>query len=153
MANQQTAWSLNDLFPGLNSPQLEQAFQSLESQVADFEKVRPELKADMDLERFMEIMSLSEQTTRQAQKLYGFAELAFAADTQDQAIQALVARIQQFMAELENRTLFFNLWWKDLDDNAPNAFWTYPAITATTSRKSVTLNPTPSASRRKRSST
>src|SRR5271157_5530594 len=122
MANQQTAWSLNDLFPGLNSPQLEQAFQSLESQVADFEKVRPELKADMDLERFMEIMSLSEQTTRQAQKLYGFAELAFAADTQDQAIQALVARIQQFMAELENRTLFFNLWWKDLDDNAAKCF-------------------------------
>jgi len=122
MANQQTAWSLIDLFPGLNSPQLEQAFQSLESQVADFEKVRPELKADMDLERFMEIMSLSEQTTRQAQKLYGFAELAFAADTQDQAIQALVARIQQFMAELENRTLFFNLWWKDLDDNAAQCF-------------------------------
>ena len=122
MANQQTAWSLIDLFPGLNSPQLEQAFQSLESQVADFEKVRPELKADMDLERFMEIMSLSEQTTRQAQKLYGFAELAFAADTQDQAIQALVARIQQFMAELENRTLFFNLWWKDLDDNAAQRF-------------------------------
>jgi len=122
MANQQTAWSLIDLFPGLNSPQLEQAFQSLESQVADFEKVRPELKADMDLERFMEIMSLSEQTTRQAQKLYGFAELAFAADTQDQAIQALVARIQQFMAELENRTLFFSLWWKDLDDNAAQRF-------------------------------
>lgn len=122
MANQQTAWSLNDLFPGLNSPQLEQAFQTLESQVADFEKVRPELKADMGLERFMEIMSLSEQTTRQAQKLYGFAELAFAADTQDQAIQALVTRIQQFMAELENRTLFFTLWWKDLDDNAAQRF-------------------------------
>lgn len=122
MTFQQTAWSLSDLFPGLDSPELEQAFQTLESQVANFEKVRADLHANMDLERFMEIMALSEQSTRQAQKLYSYAELAFAADTQDQAIQALMVRIQQFMAELENRTLFFSLWWKDLDDEAAKRF-------------------------------
>ena len=54
--------------------------------------------------------------TRLANKLYSFAGLAFAADTQDQRIQALLGRIQQFMAEMENRTLFFSLWWKDLDE-------------------------------------
>ncbi len=116
MTYQQTAWSLADLFPGLGSPELEAAFQTLETQVADFEKVRPELGAGMDVERFMEIIQLSEQGTRLARKLYEFAELAFAADTQDQAVQTLMARIQQFLAELENRTLFFSLWWKDLDD-------------------------------------
>lgn len=122
MTFQQTAWSLSDLFPHLDSPELEQAFQTLESQVADFEKVRPDLQASLNPERFMEIMTLSEQSTRQAQKLYSFAELAFAADTQNQANQALMSRIQQFMAELENRTLFFSLWWKDLDDNAAKRF-------------------------------
>ncbi|MGD0611621.1 MAG: M3 family oligoendopeptidase [Anaerolineales bacterium] len=122
MTFQQTAWSLNDLFQGLNSPELEQAFKSLESQVADFEKVRTDLHTNMEPGRFVEIMRLSEQITRQAQKLYGFADLAFAADTQDQAIQALMARIQQFMAELENRTLFFSLWWKDLDEGTARRF-------------------------------
>jgi oligoendopeptidase F len=48
--------------------------------------------------------------------LYGFASLAFAADTQDQNAQSLLGRVQQFVAEIENRTLFFSLWWKDLDD-------------------------------------
>jgi oligoendopeptidase F len=49
-------------------------------------------------------------------RLYGFAQLAFAADTQDQAAQAQVARVDQFQAEISNQTLFFNLWWKALDD-------------------------------------
>ncbi len=114
MTFKQTAWSLTDLFPGLNRPELEEGFQTLEKQVTEFEKLRPELKPDMDVERFMEILTLSEQSTGLAHRLYAFAGLAFAADTQDQAIQTLMARIQQFLAEMENRILFFSLWWKDL---------------------------------------
>jgi oligoendopeptidase F len=109
-------WSLADLFPGLDAPELEAAFKDLEAQVADFEKLRPQLKADITASNFLEIVKDSEQSTRIAHKLYSFAELAFAAETQNQSVQALLGRIQQFMAELENRTLFFSLWWKDLDD-------------------------------------
>jgi len=110
-------WSLTDLFPGLDAPELESAFNDLETQVAGFEKLRPQLKADMLVSRFLEIVKDSEESTKLANKLYSFASLAFAADTQDQSILALLGRIQQFMAELENRTLFFSLWWKDLDDS------------------------------------
>ncbi len=109
-------WSLNDLFPGLDAPELEAAFKDLDSQVASFEKLRPQLKADMPVSSFLEIVKDSEESTRLAYKLYSFASLAFAADTQDQSILALLGRIQQFMAEMENRVLFFSLWWKDLDD-------------------------------------
>jgi len=42
--------------------------------------------------------------------------LSFAANTQDQTAQINIARFQQFEAEMENRTLFFSLWWKALDD-------------------------------------
>ncbi|HET6821685.1 MAG TPA: M3 family oligoendopeptidase, partial [Anaerolineales bacterium] len=45
-----------------------------------------------------------------------FAGLSFAEDTQNQNAQSLLGRVQQFVAEMQNRTLFFNLWWKDLDD-------------------------------------
>ena len=54
--------------------------------------------------------------TCKANVLFSFANLQFAADTQDQTALALLARIQQFTAELTNRTMFFSLWWKDLDD-------------------------------------
>jgi oligoendopeptidase F len=52
----------------------------------------------------------------QAYRLYGFAALSFSSDTQDQAAMALMGRVEQFLAEMENRTLFFSLWWKALDD-------------------------------------
>jgi len=109
-------WSLADLFPGRDTPELESAFEDLETQVTSFEKLRPQLKADMPASSFLEIVKDSEESTKLAYKLYSFASLAFAADTQDQGVQALLGRIQQFMAEMENRVLFFSLWWKDLDD-------------------------------------
>ena len=116
MSYKQSSWSLNDLFPGMESPELEEAFQTLTDHVASFEKLRPQLKPDISPSNFGEILMDLEGITRMASKLGHFAYLAFAADTQDQRIQALLGRIQQFMAELENRTLFFNLWWKDLDE-------------------------------------
>ncbi len=116
MTYQLTAWSLKDLFPGLTSPELESAFTTLEAQVAKFEKLRPELKPKMAVKRFMDILALHEENTKLALKMYSFAELAFTANTQDQAALNLLGRIRQFMAEMENRTLFFSLWWKDLED-------------------------------------
>ena len=41
-------------------------------------------------------------------RLYAFAGLSFSADTQDQVAQTLVARVDQFMANLQNRTLFLS---------------------------------------------
>ncbi len=116
MSFPQTCWSLADLFPAIESTELETTFSELEKRVAEFEKVRPELKADIPIPRFLEIVRASEEASRLGYKLHGFAGLAFAADTQNQPIQTLLGRVQQFMAELENRTLFFSLWWKDLDE-------------------------------------
>lgn len=112
----QAPWSLTDLFPATDAPELEAAFGELEKRVAEFEQYRADLKPEMDVEHFMEIVEHSEQTTRIAYRVYGFAGLLFSADTQNQTAMALMGRVQQFFAEIENRTLFFTLWWKNLDD-------------------------------------
>src|SRR5678816_2988752 len=116
MAYKQSVWSLTDLFPSADSPALQDAFKQLENCVAEFEKFRDDLKPDMDPEHFMMILREAEEITRVGYRIYGFAGLAFSADTQDQPAQALQARVQQFVAELQNRMLFFDLWWKDLDE-------------------------------------
>jgi oligoendopeptidase F len=116
MAFTLSRWSLADLYPGLDSPELEASFDQIEEQITSFEGVRGKLNPDISPDQFMEIVRASEQTTRIAQKLYSFAGLSFAADTQDQPSQTLQARVQQFLAQMENRTLFFSLWWKDLDE-------------------------------------
>src|SRR5687768_15784816 len=109
-------WDLGELFPGLDSPDLQAAFDNVEEQVTSFEGVRGKLKPDMEVEHFIEVVRASEAISRIVHKLYAFAELSFAADTQDQNAQSLVGRVQQFVAEIQNRTLFFDLWWKDLDE-------------------------------------
>ena len=118
----QKAWSLEDLFPAFDSPELEAAYKELDEQITAFEALRPKLKPDMDVEDFMEMLDASEKSTRLLYRLYVFAGLAFSADTQDQAAQSAQARIQQFYAGMQNRTLFFSLWWKDLDSETAQRF-------------------------------
>ncbi len=109
-------WNLGELFPGFDSPDLQAAFDNVEEQVTSFEGVRGKLKPDMDADQFLEVVRASESTTRIVNRIYAFAGLSFASDTQDQAAQSLLGRVQQFAAEMQNRTLFFSLWWKDLDE-------------------------------------
>ncbi len=116
MAYKISKWSLAPLYPGYDSAELQNAFDMIEEQVTSFEGVRGKLKPDIPAEQFLQVIHASEESVRIANKLYSFAGLSFTADTQDQAAQSLYSRAQQFLAEIENRTLFFNLWWKELDE-------------------------------------
>jgi len=109
-------WDLTQLFPGFDSLELQAAFDNVEEQVTSFEGVRDKLKPDMEVKTFLDVVRASEATSRIVNRVYAFAGLAFAEDTQNQKAQTLIARVQQFAAEMQNRTLFFSLWWKDVDD-------------------------------------
>ena len=111
----QQAWKLNDLYPGHESQEFKDALETLEEKVASFEELRPELKKEIASEDFYLIIQRVEELTELAHRLYGFAGLWFTEDTQNQAAQALRARLEQVMADVQNRTLFFDLWWKKLD--------------------------------------
>jgi len=115
-------WKLDDLFPAYNSPELDQAFKSLDSKVSKFEKYRHKLSPDMDVEEFMSAVEEQESATRLANRVGQFAGLFFSEDTQNQAAQTFQAKVQQFMAGLQNRTLFFSLWWKSLEEEETKRF-------------------------------
>jgi oligoendopeptidase F len=112
----QTRWSLKDLFPANDSPEIEAAFKNLEEKVAEFEKVRPHLIETITDEGFMDIVRQVEDISRLGSKLNYYPNLWFTEDTQNQDAMTLLGRVDQFVAELTNRTLFFNLWWKALSD-------------------------------------
>jgi oligoendopeptidase F len=116
MAYQLQRWSLKDLYPGFDSPELESAFDQIEEQVASFEGVRGKLRPEMPADEFLRVVKALEDTTRILHNLDAFSGLSFAADTQDQAAQSLQSRVQQFEADIQNRVLFFSLWWKEVDD-------------------------------------
>lgn len=112
----QTAWSLKDLYPSAQSPELEAAFKTVEQGVMEIEKLRPKLTNSISSADFMSIVRKMEETEKVGARIYCFAQLLFNANTQDQVAQALTARVDQFVADMSNRILFFSLWWKELPD-------------------------------------
>jgi len=114
----QTRWSLSDLFPAPGSPELQTAFESVDAAVTEFETLREQLSSDISVDTFLDILRQYERISDLNNRLYSFAGLWFTEDTQNQEAQSLQARMQQTMAELSNRMLFFSLWWKELDDPA-----------------------------------
>jgi oligoendopeptidase F len=110
----QSRWSLEDLFPGANTPEMEKAFSDLEAKATKFEGWRDKLSASMDVEDFMSIVETQEVNTRLAYRIGQYAGLLFSEDTQNQEAATFQGKMQQFMSKIENQTMFFSLWWKEL---------------------------------------
>ncbi len=117
----QERWNLDDLFPALDSTEVEQAIKTLDAQVASFEEFRDRLSADLGQETFLQILDSYDQMSRLISRLGSYAYLKFTEDTQDQTAQAFQARTHQLRAEMDNRTMFFKLWFKDLEDDEAEA--------------------------------
>ena len=119
-AYQLSPWSLNDLYPAIDAPEVEASFKELEEKAAAFEVRRAALNDEIDFEDFMDVIKEIEVMTLEGSRLATYPGLMFAADTQDQDVQSLYARVQQFVAKVQNLTLFFSLWWKELNDAKAN---------------------------------
>jgi len=114
MNYQQTRWSLQDLFPGPQSPELEAGIEKITNLVENLEKRRADLVDDISFENFLSVVKDMETIVALGQKVATFAGLYFSEDTQNEIAQSLMARVDQFVSEMTNRTLFFELWWKAL---------------------------------------
>lgn len=113
---EQTRWQLDDLLPSKDSKEAKATFEALETAVATFEGRRGELTADISPATLLDFVAQMEHINRLAYRVYGFAALWFAENTQNQDAQTFIGKVQQIFAQLQNRILFFSLWWKDVDD-------------------------------------
>ena len=111
------AWSLTDLFPAADSRELKDAFKELESRAAALESKRPLLTDKISQLEFLTLIGELEMLYRLGHRVASFAELLFSMNTQNQAALGLMAQTEQLLSEIQNRTLFFSLWWKDLAED------------------------------------
>ena len=112
----QERWSLEDLFPALDAPQVGKALQDIDHLVSEIEAYRPRLSDALAADEFLALLGSYDRLMRLLSRLVGFAHLKFAEDTQDQQAQTALAQMQQQLAEIDNRTLFVKLWWKQLEE-------------------------------------
>ncbi len=112
----QKGWSLDSLYPSPDGPEIKAAYTDLETRTTEFEKKRPLLTEKISQEELISAIKALETIYRIGNRLSGYAELWFSADTQNQDALGMVMRTEQLLSEISNRTLFFSLWWKDLPD-------------------------------------
>lgn len=111
-----TRWKLDALLPSAEPAEIEKALKVFERKVKKVEGWRKALKANIPIKDFLALLKDYEAMMWDGSRLGAFAQLRFAADTQDQAVLALMMQTQQLFAEAQNRTLFFSLWWKALSE-------------------------------------
>ena len=83
-----------------------------------WKKARESLTPDISTTDFKAFLEKYEAATRAAYRLAAYASLWFSAETQSQAALNFKGQVDQLMLDAQNRTLFFSLWWKGLDDDA-----------------------------------
>jgi oligoendopeptidase F len=115
---EQTRWSLADLLPAVEGPEFEQYLADLEAAVGELEASRETLSPEISDESFLRLLGLVETIASLSQRLGYYGGLWFAADTQDQDALAYRGRMEKLLTGARNRMLFFELWWKGLDDEA-----------------------------------
>jgi oligoendopeptidase F len=118
LSYQLSRWSLGDLFPAHDSEEMKAAFAEVESKVADFETKRALLNEEIASDDFMALVREVEEINQYISRIGYFAGLWYTEDTQNQDAQNFQAQVDQFGAEIQNRMLFFSLWWKEVDDNS-----------------------------------
>jgi len=110
-------WSLTSLLPDTTETTIRSHLDELTGKLTSFEARRSELNPEMDPAHLVQIMEEYETLVEKVSVLGAYPELWFHADTQSPEALTLVNRMDQVVTDLRNRVLFFDLWWKGLDDD------------------------------------
>ncbi len=107
-------WDLSDL---VKKPPIdvERSLVELGKLVGQVESARPQLQATMASPDFLAILKLTESIAEISNRLGAFAYLWFSENTKDAKSRALKSRVEERLTALNNRLLFFELWWQGVD--------------------------------------
>lgn len=114
-------WNLDDVLPSRSGKLFQSAIlDKLEGLLVEFENSRTELSDSITTERFMSLLENLEAIIRLRSRLGSYAYMHFTEDTGSQEARTFKSRVEEIDADSANRTLFFELWWKSLNDKKTN---------------------------------
>lgn len=105
-------WNLNELVTNPYSASFTKKLEHIESRVKDFEKNKKKLSSKITEKKFLGLLEALEEITERFSVVSGYASLEYSSDTQSDKITSLLTKMRKMGAEIDNRTLFFDQWWK-----------------------------------------
>jgi len=105
-------WNLDALVKNPTRKTFDKKINEIQRQSERFAKNKFQLKPDISSKKFLQLIHEIEDITEKSSMIGGYAGLKFSEDTQSDEATALLTRISQFGSTIENKLLFFDLWWK-----------------------------------------
>jgi oligoendopeptidase F len=110
-------WNLSQLIENHKGKELQNLIKSIEQAAKRIESERGMLKGDISSSQFLKLMDLIEGINEQISIAVGYAHLNYASDTSSNEAAALLTQMEMHSADISNRLLFFDIWFKkQLDD-------------------------------------
>jgi oligoendopeptidase F len=108
-------WDLTDL---VKDPvgQLDAHISAIEGHVTQIEAARDTLSPSLSNSDFASILNLSESVAQSSSRLGAYAYLWFSENTKDSKARSFKANVEERLTALQNRLLFFELWWQSIDE-------------------------------------
>ncbi len=110
-------WDLSELLADTSEETISRELGEIEKATEDFVARRRKLQPGMEPAEFLDMMREYERLVGKIDVLGAHSSLWFSSDTQSSAALGHRNRMQQVLTRLHNRILFFELWWKNLDDD------------------------------------
>lgn len=108
-------WDLAALVEATAEP-LIRPLKDLEQALATLEALRSSLSPDISGNDFLRVLAAYEAMVTVARRIGAYVYLQFAEDTQNETALSEQNRVNQIVADAENRALFFEHWFKSLSE-------------------------------------
>ncbi len=112
-----SGWDLSELLEDASEKVIREKLDTMEEAVESIVAKRDRLSPEMDPADLLIVVKEYEAIFEQLYVLFAYGNLWFSSDTQSNDALNYRNRMQQILTEVQNRLLFFGLWWKDLDDD------------------------------------
>jgi len=105
-------WNLDELIKNPNRLTIDKKLAEIEKSTKKFTSIKKNLSPNISSAKFLKLLHDIEQITEKSGMIGGYSSLRYSENTQSDEATSLLTRISKFGSEMENRLLFFDLWWK-----------------------------------------
>ena len=123
-------WDLSILYGDVDDPNLQRDLERTQSLAEEYAKTYRGRVAQLDPEEMVDALMEQEKIWDLAGRIGAFAFLTFATDTSNPQYGALVQKVQEQGATLQQTLLFFELEWKALEPEQTGKLLANPTVSA-----------------------
>ncbi|MBZ0280848.1 MAG: M3 family oligoendopeptidase [Anaerolineae bacterium] len=122
-------WDLSVFYTGVDDPAIQRDMDTVNAEVDQFAAQYKGRIAELDAEEMMDAIKALESIYDHSGRIGNFAHLMFSTDTADPRNGALVQKITEYGAQINQKILFFDLEWNNTDDAKAQALLNDPTLT------------------------